>query len=543
MRSFPPPARPGLVAATLLLFALPAAARGQALDRDARIPASGELWLEVAPSNERWHEQFALDSELTDDGGREPLSADYDGPIAGRLFPGLDPLLADLNRDAVALGWDSLAATDARLGSLAIGSIDRELRRVPFGLSFGVLGRVAIDVSVPLVRGTASTAFAFDSTTADWITASRAIPQPDAFFGSFGSARAGLASLIEGGSLTPEEEVAARALLDRSEAFATALERRVDEEALLPVGASAPGTGLLSTYEDLSSAYVGYGLSLPALALPDSATSGDVQPLLAASPLGLDSLRTEVRGWSIGEVEVGVRVKLIDTFEPVPSVDEARFRRTREPDLRGDGVRFRTTVGGRLRLPVSEPDAAPYLVPSSPLQQPIGDGQTDVELGVWQDLQVGRLFWLVGSLRVVWQLEDELTLRVAGPGEPFAYETQERTVTRDLGDRLALRLSPRLRINESISLGLEYLWDRKGEDVYSGDGVPDPAPLSRETEIRRHRLGIGAWYRTTPRFAAGLSRIPIELAFVWQTSVAGSGGSTPASGIVTTSVRVPLRLF
>jgi hypothetical protein len=224
-------------------------------------------------------------------------------------------------------------------------------------------------------------------------------------------------------------------------------------------------------------------------------------------------------------------------------VDEDRFRRTREPDLRGSGVRFRTTVGGRLRIPVSEPDAAPYLVSSSPLQQPIGGGQTDVELGLWQDLQVGRLLWVVGSLRVVWQLEDEITLRVTGPGAPFAFEAQERTVTRNLGDRLALRLSPRVRINETLSFGLEYLWDRKGEDVYSGEGAPDPASLSRETELRRHRLGIGAWYRTTPRFAAGLSRFPIELAIVWQTSVAGSGGSTPASGLVTTSLRVPVRLF
>ena len=543
MRRFPSPLRSRLAVATLLLLALPGAAAGQALDRDARLPAHGELWLEVAPSNETWHEQFALDSEGTDDGAREPLSADYDGPIAARLFPGYDPLLADLNRDAVALGWDSLSATDARLGRLSFGSIDRELRRVPFGLSFGLFGRVAVDVVVPLVRGTVEPSFAFDSTTADWIEASRAIPQPDAFFGTFGSARADLASLIEGGSLTVEEEAAARALLNRSEMFATALERRIDEEALLPVGASAPGTGLRTTYDDLSTGYGDFGLSLPALALPDSATGADLQPLLAASPLGLDSLRKEVRGWSIGEVEVGIRVKLLDTFAPIPTVDADRFRRTREPDLRGSGVRFRTTVGGRLRIPVSEPDAAPYLVSSSPLQQPIGDGQTDVELGLWQDLQVGRLLWVVGSLRVVWQLEDEITLRVTGPGAPFAFEAQERTVTRDLGDRLALRLSPRIRINETLSFGLEYLWDRKGEDVYSGDGAPDPASLSRETGLRRHRLGIGAWYRTTPRFAAGLSRLPIELAIVWQTSVAGSGGSTPASGLVTTSLRVPVRLF
>lgn len=536
---FPSP----VVACALLVAALPGTARGQALDSDARVPARGELWVEISPSNENWHERFGFDSGTMDEGAREPLRADYEGPIASRLFPGIDPLLVDLNRDASALGWDSLSAADARLGSLTFGSIDRELRRVPLGLSFGLLGRVAIDLVVPLVRGTAEPTFVFDSTSADWIAASRALPSPDGFFGPFGSARTDLAALIDGGTLTIEQEAAARELLARSEAFATALERRVDEGSLLPVGASAAGGGLLQAYDDFTSGYTGFGLSLPALALPDSATSGDLQPLLAARPFGGDSLRKEIRGWSVGEVEVGLRIKLLDTFDPIPAVDEASFRRTRRPDLRGSGTRFRTTVGGRLRLPVSEPDAAPHVVPSSFLQQPIGDGQTDVELGVWQDVQVGRLLWLVGGLRLVWQLEDELTVRITGPGTPFAYAEQERRVTRDLGDRIALRLSPRLRINDVLSLGLEYLWERKGEDGYAAEGDPDPEPLARESDLARHRLGIGAWYRTTPRIAAGMAGFPIELAFVWQTSVAGSGGSTPASSLLTASVRVPIRLF
>ncbi|MEJ2548162.1 MAG: hypothetical protein P8125_10140, partial [Gemmatimonadota bacterium] len=79
-----------------------------------------------------------------------------------RLFPGLDPLLTDLNRDATALGYDSLTAADVSLGSTVYGSITRDIRTVPLGLSFGLFGRVAVDLSVPLVRGTVESSFAFD---------------------------------------------------------------------------------------------------------------------------------------------------------------------------------------------------------------------------------------------------------------------------------------------------------------------------------------------------------------------------------------------
>jgi hypothetical protein len=177
------------------------------------------------------------------------------------------------------------------------------------------------------------------------------------------------------------------------------------------------------------------------------------------------------------------------------------------------------------------------------MQQPVGDGQTDLEFGVWQDAQFGTWLWIVGSARYTLQLADELVMRVRDPGHPFGYTTQERTVNRNLGDVFELRLSPRFRMNETISLGIEYNWRSKGSDEYSGDGLPDPSPLANESSQSRHRLGIGAYYRTTPRFAAGIANFPMELSIVWQGSIAGGGGQTPASDIMTLNLRVPIQLF
>jgi len=536
-------------AAALLLVAAagiaghPERAWAQAYDRDARVPAHGSLWIEFAPSWEIWSDQFTGEGDDGTAGSRQPLHSEYDGPIVNRLFPGMDPLLADLNRDALALGYDSLGVADVSLGSTTYGSITRDVRTVPLGLSFGLFDRLAVDFMLPIVRGTVETSFAFDSATADFVPSSSVLPAPDAFFGSFEAARSDLAALVESGTLTPEEAAAARELLDSSGAFGAALATRVDEDGLLPIAGSQAGTGVTDRYAGLTAGFAGFGVDLPGFTLPDSARSDDFQRILAAAPLGIDSLQGTVRGWALGEAEIGLRLKLFDSFERIEAVDEDRFRATREPDLRGSGTRLRTTIGARIRIPLSEPDADPYLVPTSALQQPIGSGQTDVELGVWQDAQFGSWLWMVASARYVLQMEDELVMRVATEGRPFAYASQQRSVSRNLGDIFELRLSPRFRLNETMALGLEYRWRSKGDDTYAGEGIPDPSPLSAGTGGTRHRLGIGAWYRTTPRYLAGIANFPVEMSLVWQGSISGGGGRTPASDIMTFSLRVPIQLF
>ena len=229
-------------AALVLILATPSAVYSQAYDRDARVPRHGSLWIEFAPSWEIWSDQFG------DGGSREPLHSAYDGPIVNRLFPGIDPLLADLNRDAMALGYDSLAAADVSLGSTVYGSITRDVRTVPLGLSFGLFGRVALDFSVPLVRGTVESSFAYDSTTAGFVPSSSVFPAPDSYFSSFDAARSDLEALVEGGTLTPEQEAAAVELLDDSGAYRDALASRVDQDGLLPVAGSDAGACMTGSY-------------------------------------------------------------------------------------------------------------------------------------------------------------------------------------------------------------------------------------------------------------------------------------------------------
>lgn len=567
---------------------MPASARAaiQELDDDARLPAHGEIWVEVHPAFESWHEQFARSSPLgVSDGDPEPLTADLDGEIAARLFPGLAPLVADLNRDAGALGFDPITEADLSLGSLDFGSIDAEVRRLPLVIRLGLLERLSLELFAPITRTEVETSFVFDSIAATLVATRSAVPDPTGFFASLEAEVAGLQILIDSGSLSPEEEAAARELVEDAGAFGGALSARVNAGALIPRGGTAAGSQIAARYAALETGFAGFGFQLPVLQIPSAATSTDLQAYFGGPPLAAEVPGDGTRSWTLGEIELGLKVKVLDTFgrprraaRSVPPRDTAAARlapdtaaapdtadaeqeRPRPSAGEGDdapqpgpptldrpgGLRFRAALGIRLRLPLRAADRSPFLAPGDFLGIPAGDGQRDVEASWYQELQLARPLLVVAVVRRGFQLSDELTRRVAPPDRPFAVVSTASIVERNLGDYWSVRLSPRLQVNDVVSFGLEYSLWRKGGDVYrivsAGPDAPDSTPLESETEETRHRLGIGVFYRTTDRVRAGIARLPVEMHLTFQTAVAGSGGQTAVSSFISTGLRVPLSLF
>jgi len=596
-RSAAPPAYSYLVRLLCSLAALlvmgPAAAEGQVRDRDARIPRAGSLWIEVAPEFYNWNEQFAKNSPTVNDGSREPLFADYDGSVASRLFPGLDPMLDVVNRDSDALGFTPLTRNELDLGDLDFGSIDVFVRRIPLAFQFGIGGFAAIEVVAPLVKTEVETGFVFDSTSASILRAETALADPAAFFSELDAAQAQLQGLIDGGTLSPEEAAIAGQLLSDTEAFQGALDSRISGQEYLFTAGSSAGQQMTGYYGGFETGFQAFGLTLPGFGLPASATRPDMNAYFDRDPVLGQPLGKVTNGWAFSGIEVGARFKLVDTFgwperpEPEPegsagapaapphalppSADPeadpelAVQEPQEEEEAAGDaddsvpvetgaivdpepldrpGVRFRTTVGARYRFAASNPDEAPYVDPDLFLQQPIGNGQADVELELYQDIAFGHRFMVVAGATYGIQLQDELVRRVAPTDQLYGYASQKITVARDLGDFLQIVISPRFALAEAMSLAIEYTFWDKGGDAYRAttDGV-DATPLGQETSQTRHSLGIGAYYRTTRLFAAGRAGIPIDLAFLWQTAISGSGGQTPAAGVVTVSARMPIQLF
>lgn len=575
-RSASPLSYPSLIllACSVALVSLsPTPADAQVRDRDARIPAAGALWIEIAPEFYNWNEQFA---ESGSSGSREALASDYDGSVAARLFPGLDPMLEVVNRDADALGFTPLAGGELELGELDFGSIDVFVRRVPLAFQFGIGGFAAFQVAAPLVKTEVETGFVFDSSAARILRAETALTDPDAFFSQLDAAQAQLQALVDGGTLSPEDQAAAQALLSDTDAFQGALDSRISGQEYLFTSGSGAGQQMAAYYGSFETGFQSFGIALPGFALPDVATRSDLSAYFERDPVLGQPLGKVTRGWAFSEIEIGARFKLLDTFgwperpeppvepvegpdpgegegrDPVTSSEEGAEPEARSgevippppPPLDRPGVRFRTTVGARYRFPLSDPDRDPFQDPDTFLQQPIGTGQADLQLELFQDMAFGRRFLAVAGVTYGIRVADELVRRVALPGRPIGYASQKTTVSRDLGDFVEIVVSPRFALTEAMSLAVEYTFWNKKEDVYgtSSSGV-DASPLGVETAQTRHMLGIGAYYRTTRLFAAGRAGMPIDLAFLWQTAVSGSGGQTPALGVVTLSIRLPMQLF
>jgi hypothetical protein len=572
----------GLASLALLaaLLMLPGAAESQVpAVQDARLPRGGEFWFELTPSLSFWSSQFALDSELGTDGAKEPLTSDFAGPLTDRLYPNALPFLASINADADALGYDPLTPDDLSFGSLDYQEISNRYVALPLGLEIGILDRLSLDVMVPLVQTRSESFFGYDTTSATVTAGMSAVPDPVAFFGDIEAAETQLAELIDGGTLTPEETAQAVALLASTATYGDALARRVMENLFVPVGSTTAGTQMLAAYDELVAGYTTFGLTLPAFELPAGATASDLAALFASPQLDADAPGTVGRGYSVGELEVGLRLGLIDTFTPITAFEEPKPV-PRQPEEGGEGVQavppeaeedagaaprrpvehsetvrrlarrpptvqFRTTIGAKYRFPLGNVNGAPYLDPSNFLAIPIGDGTTDIEIAVFQDIRVGPRFLFLASGYFGFQMEDEVDLRVNPPDQPFGLASTLGTLQRKLGNYIAARLAPQFNINNALSIGAEYSYWSKGSDEYQllAGSEPTAEPLELETSQTRQMLGFGIFYRTQDLWEVGRTSLPVEVSLVYQTSIAGSGGQTPAGDQVIVYLRLPFKVF
>lgn len=538
-----------------LLLLLPAGlpAQDPHILPDARLPRAGEVWIELSPALLNWSDRYAPG------GGREPLEADFEGSILSRLFPAFDDaLLTDLNEGAQALGYDSLGAGDLSLGALDFGTLNVQAWRALASVRVGILDRVAIELGAPVAFTDVEPLFAWDTAAATVARAASALPGGGSFLSGMEDARATLQQRVDEGTLAPEEQAAAVSLLDDSDLFVAALRARIEEDRFLPLSGSGAGSQLLGRFGALSDGFATFEIELPSLDLQESPGVADLQALFTGEPLFGPLPGTRKSSVDVGEVEAGVVVGLVDT--------------ARDRDRR---LRLRTAVGAKLRIPIKDADAPPFRDRTDPFRLPIGDGQRDVELSAHQDLWLGSRLRLAAAGRVGIQMADRLIVRVHPPDRPFARPETEAAVRRDLGDYLQLRLAPQFILAEVMSVGLEYGYWRKGADTYrlleEVPEIPDAGPLEVETRETRHRLGIGVFYRPgaaerrrgAERLPAGAERpdagrpdagrpdaepeesgaLPWRLGLVFQWAVAGSGGRTPASQLLTATFRLPFRPF
>ena len=509
--------------------------------QDADLPDAGVLRIELGGRFNNWSDRFALDSPdpTIADGDREPLHFDFDGGIANRLFPGPTPFIDDLNSLSSALGFTPVTEEEFSLGSLDFDTITRQRQVLELAFEYGIFRRLSLGLRLPIVSTEAEPVFSFDPTGSTVLLASSAFQDGGSFFTDFGTQLTALQGLIDGGTLDNAALQTAVALQGDAQAFLDALQGRSASGGFIPAAGSRVGMETVARFVQLAAGFESFTLALPEFglpAIPDSAGFPGLftDPPVSAAPFGLTD-----QPFTIGEIELGLRFGVFDGF-----------------DLSGR-IRHRTTVGVKARIGLSSAGAPPFEDPSDFLDVPIGDGQTDVEVSVFEDVMFGDRFMLSASGRFGLQLADILALRIRPPEQPFALPETEISLERDLGDYVQLRLAPRFWLTQGFAIGAEYgLWSKATDrydfafqDDTGGPGVIDPALLELETRQTRHRVGFSLFYdigraatRDELQGAPREARSGWRLGFTAQRAIAGSGGQTPASSLVSAQIQIPLRI-
>ncbi len=339
------------------------------------------------------------------------------------------------------------------------------------------------------------------------------------------------------------------ALFQSASVYATTLARVYGTASqtgavVVPVSGSAAQQGV-------NAAIRGYGTRFAALLggtapIRDSvegarpAAVADVQTLLTAAGagFGFDTLRN-VSHLTLGDIEVGLRLRFLDTFHG------------REPArLAPRGLNVRSTVAGTFRIGTGHVGS-----PNSLFDVGTGDGQNDVEVGSFTDIVMGSRAWVSFAARYGRQLADDQSRRIpfAGSGALLPSFTLQR-VGRDLGDYVQFEATPRYALTDSYALEGRYLYRRKDADVYTGSfavadslsgstGLTlDAADLAIGSEQREQRVGGGVTYSTYAGYARRRSGVPLELSLSYLRTITGRG-RVPARGIVQAQLRAFPRLF
>jgi hypothetical protein len=476
MKALTRAARAAFSLVALALVALPGAAAAQSQPSDGYVLLPGQLRLQVGAVYTGYDERFGASAS-------EPLATPLRQPLTAATFAPLAPLSAGLA--------DFLAATASQPGTgpitlddatFTLGTPDiqrfESLVRTPIELSLGILPRLEIGVSVPILRG--------EQTLQRFTLAD----------GTLGA--------------NPDPEANA-ALLARIDAQWEALGR----STFLPTEDSELGMELQAR---VSAATGGDSLELPTA--PGDTTIFQAQLLEA---FGVPGIRSRVDRYRLGDAQILARARLLSTFGDAPI-----------PPASARGLHLRSTLIAGLRLPTGSASDTVELLPF-----PYDIGYTGYSAGLVNDLFIGQRIWTTAGIRIVSLGSAEVMRLPAPPDSPLSEPGPPAAFRVTPGSQLDVRLAPRIRLLEAVSLGAEYLWERTGTTRLEAVGEGGTIEVEGGSG---QRLGIGLLYSTLPAFAEGRSIVPVEVELRYQRSLAGPPG-VPDTGFAVFEARVLPRLW
>ena len=525
---------------------------------DASVLRPGAARVDVSFRTSRADERYGLNTPGRRSGSLEPLAADFDIPDLGAAqLPGLTAAEQGI-REASGLSSFMLSLGRPDFSSAISSTV------LPVSIDVGVTSRVMLGVMVPYIRTRNHVRADFNPARTEGnaginpgLVGGIARTTNTQFRNQVTSAAQALREALDGCAANPAGPGCASLEANRAQAEALIVESRQFRDRVESVYGSdtttrpslfvpRAGSAAQAAIEERAAAMNALYRSLlglqstapePIAARPFPAQApipaGQAQVLFTDPDprlgLALAPPRTVERS-HLGDIEVGGRVLLLDTFGP-------NARRS---------VPLRAAVGATFRFATGQEDD-----PDDLFDVPTGDGQNDVELR--GGLDIGVLGRLVASLRGRYtiQLPDRTVARITeDPSDvfPAAYRRQE--VERDLGDIVEIDVLPRYAFGPHFALVGQYLFRRKAEDAYTGrftipgettgigEVALDAATLARETGATEHRAGLGFTFTLQPAALAGRLRRPVEVSYLHSRTVRGAGGNQPKWTLDALNVRI-----
>jgi hypothetical protein len=518
--------RAALLAAILGIATCVVLPRSLAAQTEFAVPLGrGQLRLDFTPVWSSWDHRFDPSAA-----GPVPISTDFTSNYLGvATLPFLQPL-----QDAIQ-SVTGLTKFFLNLGHTAV-ALTSSVRTLPVGIELGLTRRLAIGVTVPIVRSRVDVSFQVDTAKAR---------QSNVGFnpGLSGDTAAATFRTQMGNALAALQTQAASgpaALRAAAQAALTALQPflTVGTGTFLPRGGTEAADSITSrlraaetNYGQLATQYQGQGVTLPpltaSLSLPDTGAASalsrdDLERFFSDSmlPLAADTFGTVVRT-GIGDITAHA------TFQFA------------------EGTRYRGQLVVTTRFPTGKAPAA-----NTFLDLGTGTHQFGVEVALASDLLLGRTFLIHGVARLGASASDQEPMRVTPPQFPIVPLSQLALIRIKPASHLAIELDPTWVMDDAFSVRVGYSYFSQGATQHS---YVDPADSARvgmpagvldlETAVRWMRIGGGVTFSTLDRYTHGRAALPYSVTVSYAKTIWGGGGRVPQVSTFQIALRAYFRLF
>lgn len=499
------------------------------------------------------------------DGRLEKLGGGFSFPALG---PGQLAVLGPLQDDIRALGLPDFAAS--------LGATELDLRQrmfvTPFSLELGVTEWFTLGITAPLVRVRSEAQFRVDGSSATlglnpYFVGSDVPASNLATIDRFRTASASLTARRDGCISNPAsapecptilaEAAQVDALIAGSSAFAGGLERTYGAQGAaapspyVPLAGSPAEDALLARVAALRDGFTRYGVGdiTPATTLPLGAqvplTVGDFNTLVRDSTAGWGArpLASSAR-IDIGDIDVGVKLKLLDSFGGKSSAATGeRMTADRFGIRQSLGLTYR--IGSGIRGE-----------PGDFLDLGTGTGEDAYGVRSYTDVVVNDRFWSTIVLGYAQAQGEDAVIRVPTvTGDQLLESWREVLVPVTRGAVLQAEVAPRYHLSDFVAIGGYWGWRKRNADEYTvppaavaappaAGIVPfDVAGMSEAFASDEQRAGFSLTFSTLAAREAGRVSGRFEITFSHQQSITSGAGTVPKRWEDRVQLRYYTRLF